>query len=126
MKDNHKKDKKDKKNQQYQGPYAERLVEIDKRIKNLNKHIDMWRGHGSIGGNMIMKAFDEIKELKEEKRRILDGTQEEIDKKTQELEYKINALKTLKSKCMAINFITKYKLNKEIDMYEKQKTRLKH
>ena len=59
---------------------------------------------------MAMQASQEIIDLQAEKMRILNGSQEKIDK----LQNKINELKELKAQCHLINFVKRYKLNKEI------------
>ena len=59
--------------------YEKRLREIDKRVEDLKEHMVMWGRAGGAGGKMAMQANSEIKELLEEKERILSGTQKRID-----------------------------------------------
>lgn len=96
--------------------YVNRLAEIEQRIADLNAHRSMWSRAG--GGKKAMQAVVEIEELKAEKARILDGSQEKIDK----IEEQINELKQLKVQCHAISFIKKMKLSNEIKGYEQQKS----
>ena len=100
----------------YHGPYEGRLIEIDERIADLNEHITMWSRAG--GGRMAMQAVSEINSLKEEKDRILNGTQEKIDV----IQDKIEELRLLKQQCKIINFVKKINLNKEIKKYELEKS----
>ena len=100
----------------YEGPYKERLVEIEERIEDLKAHMNMWSRAG--GGRMSMQAISEIDSLEAEKARILDGSQEKIDK----IQGHISELQQLKAQCHAINFIKKMKLNNEIKGYEKEKS----
>ena len=72
--------------------YAVRLKEIDKRIEGLKEHSIMWRRAanssplaGMAAIPMADHALSEIEELKEERRRILAGTQQKIDAKKEEL-----------------------------------------
>ena len=102
----------------YNGPYKRRLYEIDVRIEDLKIHMGMWGRAG--GGRMAMEAIREINNLKAEKERILNGTQE----KYEEIEAKIKELKELRAQCLAINFIKKTRLKKEIGNYEEQKRRI--
>ena len=96
--------------------YQRRLLEIDKRIEDLENHITMWLKAGGRGSRMAGDARQEIANLKLEKERILDGTQEKIDK----IEEKIAELKVLKSQCKALQILKKAKINKEINYYEVQ------
>lgn len=102
--------------QNYEGPYAERLNEIDKRIEDLKEHRRMYVNSGGQGLRMAVQVDNDIYELREEKIRIMNGTQEKIDK----LEKKINELKLLKNQCKMINFIKKMKINKEVYEYEEE------
>ena len=101
----------------YDGPYKERLVEIDNRISGLNKQRLMWAKAGGVGGSMAMQAIGEIKNLEAEKRRILDGSQLKVE----ELQNKIEKLKMLRAQCKVINFIKKTKLKKQIEDCENEK-----
>ena len=101
--------------EKYNGPYAQRLNEIDKRIEQLENHRTIWGRAGA--GTLSMQADEEINCLKEEKNRILNGTQEEYEK----IESKIEELKRLRNQCSFINFIKKNKLTKEINSYETKK-----
>jgi len=89
--------------------YQRRLLEIDNRIEDLENHITMWLKAGGHGSRMAGQGRQEISELKKEKERILNGTQEKIDE-----------LKELKAQCKAIQLIKKAKINKEINYYQQQ------
>lgn len=102
----------------YDGPYKNRLIEIDERIERLNKRIPMWSKAG--GGKMAMQGIGEINELKREKARILDGSQVKID----EIQRKIGELKKLREQCKIINFMKKANLDKEINKFEIEKNSL--
>lgn len=95
--------------------YEDRLVEIDARIADLKAHRRMWIRASSP--DIAIQAVREIDALNAEKSRILDGSQEKIDK----IQEHICELQQLKAQCHAVNFIKKIKLNGEIKGYEKQK-----
>lgn len=58
--------------EKYEGPYKQRLIEIDARVADLLSHMSMWGKAGA--GRMAMEASKEIDELNAEKNRILNGT----------------------------------------------------
>lgn len=106
--------------EQYNGPYKERLNELNERLKELISHSSMWAKSGGMGGKMAMQAQQEIEDLKAERTRILNGTQE----KYEQIQDKINELKELKRQCHIIQFIKKKQLDNEITQYQKQQNEL--
>ena len=86
----------------------QRIIQIDKRIQDLEQHREMWRKAGGHGKNMALQAGSEIRDLMMEKDDLINGTNNLEIKK---IEIKINQLKLLKEKA---NFIKKYKVNAEI------------
>ena len=103
----------------YEGPDAQRLSEIDERIKGLQMHASVFGKAGR--GNASIKMYDEINELNKEKARILNGTQEQYEA----IDSKLAELKRLRAQCLFINFIRKSQLKKEIQNYEEQKRAIK-
>lgn len=102
--------------QHYEGPYAERLIEIDKQIEDLKERRRIYVNSGGQGLRMAVQADNDIYNLKEEKIRIMDGTEEKIE----QLQKKINELNILKNQCKMINFIQKRKINKEVYACEEE------
>ncbi len=91
-----------------------RIREIDKRIDDLISHRSMWASSGGMGGNMAMKANDEIEELRKEKEDLLNDTDNiGIDKKHARLR-ELNELRE------TANFLKKMKYNSEIKKVEEQ------
>ena len=96
-----------------------RIEEIDKRIEDLKKHATMWGRAGGRGGNMMLKAYEEIDELTIEKEDLINGTNKlEI--------YKIEKeLKRLKAMKEYVNIFKKMIYNHEIKKREQELETLK-
>lgn len=96
--------------------YAARVKEIDARIDDLKVHMTMWGRAGGRGGSMAMQALGEINELKREKERILNGTQEKIDN----LEQEIEILRKLKNRISKLKVFRQLELSKTIKEQEQE------
>ena len=59
--------------------YVKRIEEIDEKIRSLREEQEKWKKEGGVGPRMALSAEIEIKELTEERERILSGRQKKID-----------------------------------------------
>lgn len=107
-------------NKKYSGPYADRLYEIDRRVAELKIQMDMWSKAGAPGGANLL-VIREIRSLGEEKGRILRGTQSEYES----MQKKIDELKKMREECLFINFVRRKRLDKELDYYEMEKSKIR-